>query len=239
LRAVRTFSQSFQLEYFPLDMQMLMARIALNQGCSFFRFAKREENEFVWACGEDGAAINAVNGAVSASRAPPPLPPHPPPPPPPPPLPPLLYPLTQAADQFSPMMGEWRLKNKTISVSCLSAKEASRTQTQYPVLKLLILTKRRWGYHFFLFGVPLLLILFLACLLAQKMDKVSLNFGERAAALFTLLFAAIQLKAQVAALLPRLHTTSAFPARALGPWRARLLPSRPCAQRCWTSSSFS
>ena len=98
LRAVRTFSQSFQLELFPLDMQLLIARIVLNQSRREFRFALKDENERVWGKQAKGpqweTAINAVNGA------------------------------------FSPMMGEWRLRKRTVTRSCVSSKETSRSGTQ-------------------------------------------------------------------------------------------------------------
>jgi hypothetical protein len=98
LRAVRTFSQSFQLELFPLDMQLLVARIVLNQSRREFRFALKDENERVWGKQAKGArwetAINAVNGALS------------------------------------PMMSEWRLRKRTVTRSCVSSKETSRSGTQ-------------------------------------------------------------------------------------------------------------
>lgn len=165
LRAVRTFSQQFPLELFPLDMQMLMARIVLRQGRPFFFFAYSKENCAVMG---DLTSINAVNGA------------------------------------HSPMMGEWRLRRRTCAVSCLSSKEASRSKTQYPVLKTLILVKRRWGLHLWLFVFPLLAIFLLSVLvLLSEMEN-----SDRYAATSALLFAAIQIKAQVAALLPRLHAST-------------------------------
>lgn len=169
MRTVRTFSQSMPLELFPIDQQLLMARIVLNQGRSFFRFALTHENAVVWGPstteGVDQVSINAVNGA------------------------------------FSPMMGEWRLRKKTCARSCVSDKTASRSLTQYPVLKVMILVKRRYGYHAWLFGLPLFAIAVLALLvLFSEMDG-----DDRFAATSALLFAAIQIKAQVAALLPRLH----------------------------------
>jgi hypothetical protein len=106
---------------------------------------------------------------------------------------------------FSPMMGEWRLREKTCVVSCVSDKEASRSKTQYPVLKTMILVKRRWGYHLWLFVFPLVAILLLSVLVLFSEMK---DESDRYAATSALLFAAIQIKAQVALLLPRLHTAT-------------------------------
>ena len=171
MRTVRTFSQSFPLELFPIDQQLLMARIVLNQGRASFRFALTGENASIWGAGEssttdgDQASINAVNGA------------------------------------FSPMMGEWRLRKKTCARSCVSDAKASRSGTQYPVLKVMILIKRRYGYHAWLLGLPLFAIAVLALVVLWS----DMSGSDRFAATSALLFAAIQIKAQVAALLPRLH----------------------------------
>jgi hypothetical protein len=181
LRTVRTFSQSFRLRLFPFDHQLLMARIVLQQGRDRFRFALRDENYKAWpklkSSGGGGGPPQEVHCTNEVS-------------------------INAVNGAYSPMMGEWRLRKQTCSRACVSDKMASRSETQYPVLKVLILAKRRSGYHFWLLIAPLLLILLLCFFVLRS----GMDDSNRYQAISAMLFTAIQIKAQVAALLPRLHS---------------------------------
>lgn len=87
----------------------------------------------------------------------------------------------------------------------------------------MLLVKRRWGHHLWLFFIPLAVIFLLSVLVlfvglydtaegcraaeggGAVEDGMYLSAGDRFAATSALLFAAIQIKSQVASLLPRLH----------------------------------
>ncbi len=65
LRTRRKFSQHFELELFPFDQQLLIARVSLQQEFAAFHFALAGENERVFAVSPGGHLKNVVNSAFA------------------------------------------------------------------------------------------------------------------------------------------------------------------------------